>query len=61
MPANPFSSRFVDEDFNRVWNPETLSGPRDSVELRRARELRPFVEEANTSSTFTRCSNRARR
>jgi predicted deacylase len=46
-PRNPFSSRFVDEDFNRVWNPETLSGPRDSVELRRARELRPFVEEAD--------------
>jgi hypothetical protein len=43
---NPFSSRFVDEDFNRVWNHETLSGPRDSVELRRARELRPFIEEA---------------
>src|SRR5881394_2335451 len=43
---NPFSSRFVDEDFNRVWTGETLAGPRDSVELRRARELRPFVEEA---------------
>jgi predicted deacylase len=46
-PKSPFSSRFVDEDFNRVWTPETLSGPRDSVELRRARELRPFVEEAD--------------
>jgi hypothetical protein len=43
---NPFASRFVDEDFNRVWRPETLDGPRDSVELRRARELRPFVEAA---------------
>ena len=43
---NPFSSRFVDEDFNRVWTRETLDGSRDSVELRRARELRPFVEEA---------------
>jgi predicted deacylase len=46
-PSNPFSSRFVDEDFNRVWTPATLDGPRDSVELRRARELRPFVEEAD--------------
>jgi hypothetical protein len=46
-PNNPYTSRFVDEDFNRVWTPETLSGSRDSVELRRARELRPFVEEAD--------------
>jgi len=45
-PRNPFSSRFVDEDFNRVWTRETLDGSRDSVELRRARELRPFIEEA---------------
>jgi predicted deacylase len=44
---NPFASRFVDEDFNRVWRPETLDGTRDSVELRRARELRPFVEAAD--------------
>jgi len=45
-PKNPFTSRFVDEDFNRVWTRDTLSGKRDSVELRRARELLPFVEEA---------------
>jgi len=45
--ANPYASRFVDEDFNRVWTPATLDGPRDSVELRRARELRPFVEAAD--------------
>ncbi|HEX3061289.1 MAG TPA: hypothetical protein VHP55_01415, partial [Usitatibacter sp.] len=46
-PANPFASRFVDEDFNRVWTPATLDGPRDSTELRRARALRPFVENAD--------------
>jgi len=46
-PANPYSSRFVDEDFNRVWTPATLDGPRNSVELARARELRPFVEAAD--------------
>ena len=45
-PANPFASRCVDEDYNRVWADETLFGPRDSVELRRARLLRPFVDEA---------------
>ena len=46
-PANPYASRFVDEDFNRVWTPAVLDGPRDSVELRRARALRPFVEQAD--------------
>jgi predicted deacylase len=43
-PANPTASRFVDEDFNRLWSPEVLDGPRSSVELARARELRPLVE-----------------
>jgi len=46
-PAQPYATRFIDEDFNRVWRPETLDGPRDSVELRRARRLRPFVESAD--------------
>lgn len=46
-PANPYASRFVDEDFNRVWTREVLDGPRDSVELRRARALRPFVEASD--------------
>ena len=46
-PQRPYATRFVDEDFNRVWNAPTLDGPRDSTELRRARELRPFVEAAD--------------
>ena len=46
-PADPFPSRFVDEDYNRVWADEALFGQRDSVELRRARELRPFVDAAD--------------
>ncbi len=41
---NPRASRCVDEDFNRVWSPEVLDGARDSVELRRARALRPLVD-----------------
>ena len=45
-PRSPYASRFVDEDFNRVWTPATLDGEGDSVELRRARELRPFVDQA---------------
>ncbi len=46
-PANPYASRFIDEDFNRVWMPQVLDGSRDSTELRRARKLRPFVESAD--------------
>jgi hypothetical protein len=30
-----------------VWADDVLFGPRDSVELRRARELRPFVDAAD--------------
>lgn len=45
-PSDPDRSRFVDEDLNRVWDDAVLLGPRDSAELRRARELRPFVDEA---------------
>src|SRR5262249_29903682 len=43
----PSATRFGDEDFTRVWPPATLDGPRHSVELDRARELRPFVDAAD--------------
>ncbi len=46
-PAAPHRSRCVDEDFNRVWSDAELDGPRDSLELRRARALRPFVDRAD--------------
>ena len=46
-PETPFASRFVEEDLNRVWHPAVLGGERDSVECRRARELRPIVEQAD--------------
>ena len=42
--ADPFVSRCVDEDFNRLWTADVLDGPRDSAELRRARELRPLYD-----------------
>jgi predicted deacylase len=45
--AKPTASRFVDEDFNRLWSPEVLDGSRRSVELARARELRPIVAAAD--------------
>ncbi|HEY1149108.1 MAG TPA: M14 family metallopeptidase [Pseudoduganella sp.] len=44
-PENPDASRFVDQDFNRVWKPEVLDDlSRDSTELRRARAMRPIVD-----------------
>jgi predicted deacylase len=46
-PADPDRSRYVDEDYNRVWADDVLLGSRDSVELRRARALRPFVDAAD--------------
>jgi predicted deacylase len=43
-PADPRAARFVDEDFNRLWSPEILDGPRNSLELSRARAIRPFLD-----------------
>jgi len=43
----PAASRFIDEDFNRLWAPATLDGPRQSTELARARALRPVVDAAD--------------
>ena len=44
---DPDRSRYIDEDYNRVWADGVLGGARDSAELRRARELRPFVDAAD--------------
>lgn len=46
-PARPTKSRFVDEDFNRLWSPAKLDEPAKTSERRRAREIRPFVEAAD--------------
>jgi predicted deacylase len=46
-PRYPIASRYVDEDFNRLWSPATLDGPRRSVELLRARALRPLIDSAD--------------
>ena len=43
-PAAPFDSRFVDEDFNRLWDEAVLDGGTISVELARAREMRPLLD-----------------
>lgn len=45
--ADPFASRYVDEDFNRLWTDEVLASTRRSRELGRARTLARFVSEAD--------------
>ncbi len=43
-PQAPTASRFVDEDFNRLWTAEVLDGTRSSAELTRARTVRPYID-----------------
>ncbi|MDH3660887.1 MAG: succinylglutamate desuccinylase/aspartoacylase family protein [Alphaproteobacteria bacterium] len=42
--SNPTATRWIDEDFNRLWDLSTLDGERQSSELTRAREVRPWLE-----------------
>ncbi|HEX6957393.1 MAG TPA: succinylglutamate desuccinylase/aspartoacylase family protein [Ferrovibrio sp.] len=46
-PAQPFESRFVERDFNRVWDLDTLEGPDETVDVKRARALRHIYAEAD--------------
>jgi predicted deacylase len=46
-PDQPTTSRFVDEDMNRIWDASVLDGTLRSVELARAREIRALVESAD--------------
>lgn len=43
----PDASRFVDEDFNRVWGPGLAATPANTQERRRAKQLLPLVEQAD--------------
>ncbi len=43
-PAHPTASRFVEEDMNRLWDAPVLDGPRRSLELDRARDIRPLID-----------------
>lgn len=66
----PYVSRFIDEDMNRLWAPEVLDSRRSSVELRRARALRPLYDTAdvlldlhsmtNDTAPLTLCGRTAR-
>ena len=46
-PEQPFESRQITHNFNRIWSEEWLDGDQDSVELRRARAMRAVVAEAD--------------
>ncbi len=46
-PLRPDASRYLDEDFNRLWSDDVLDSTRNSAELRRAREVRPLVDSAD--------------
>jgi predicted deacylase len=46
-PRDPDATRFVDEDFNRLWDVGTLDGARQSAELTRARQLRPLIAQVD--------------
>ena len=44
--GQPDASRFIDEDFNRVWGLPRLDSREHSTELDRARQLRAFADRA---------------
>jgi predicted deacylase len=46
-PKAPDETRFIDEDFNRLWTEERLDGDDDTIELRRAREIRPIFHDVD--------------
>jgi len=46
-PEDPTASRFLEQDFNRVWDRSMLDGPGRSSELRRARAVRPLLDSAD--------------
>ena len=46
-PADPWATRQVEENFNRVWVEDRLDGPEDTLELRRAREMRPIFDQVD--------------
>jgi predicted deacylase len=46
-PAKPFDSRLITHNLNRIWSAAWLEGADDSVELSRARAMRPAVAAAD--------------
>ncbi len=44
---NVDATRFIDEDMNRVWSESRLDSSDETLELRRARELRPIIDDVD--------------
>lgn len=45
--VDPYGTRFVAQDFNRVWSASILDSAEDNAELARARAIRPLVAAAD--------------
>ena len=45
--SNPWASRCIDEDMNRVWGSDVLNGDQNSLEIRRARDMRPIIDQVD--------------
>ncbi|CAH1668309.1 M14 family metallopeptidase [Chelatococcus asaccharovorans] len=45
--VDPYGTRFIEDDFNRLWDDAILDSDRRSVELDRARQLRPLIASAD--------------
>ena len=45
--SNPWASRCIDEDLNRVWGNDVLNGEQNSLEVQRARDMRPILDQVD--------------
>jgi predicted deacylase len=45
--TNPGASRYLDEDFNRLWSAEVLEAPTRSREHERAKMMRPLIDDVD--------------
>lgn len=45
--VDPYGTRFIETDFNRVWDDRILDGDTTTIEIARARQVRPLVAKAD--------------
>ncbi len=46
-PQRPYASRMLVHNLNRIWSSQWLDGSEDSPELRRARQMRPIIDQVD--------------
>ncbi len=44
---DPWTSKYIDEDMNRVWGRDVLHGDQCSLEVRRARDMLPSLDQVD--------------